>query len=209
MTSNTDDPLLDGERYFAAVDQAIARPLIRERVGSVGLDAATEHILQLLMDATNAFERESYGTAVFLALTALEETAKAELVGYRRPQPEGEKPKGRDPLRDHASKHVIAVRPTVFMSERLHRYLGRERCEAIKAEAEAGGLVALREAAIYVDFDVRPIVTPREAVPRQRAYEMLLVALEAADDILVGYTNRSFEYGKQFEALIEALTAGS
>ena len=205
VASKDGDPLLDSAKFFATVEEAISRPRSPIDIGSEGFDAAGAHVLQLLADAASAYERSSYGTAAFLAVTALEETAKAEIVLYRPRQDTQSKPKGRDPLRDHARKHVIAVRPTVFMGERLKRIIGRERCEAIRAEAESGGFTALREAAIYVDFEARTIMTPREAVPKHRAFEVLLVALASADDILVGYTNRSYDYGKQFVGMMEAL----
>jgi hypothetical protein len=39
-------------------------------------------------------------------------------------------------------------------------------------------------------------------VDRARAREILLLALESADDILVGWTNASFRLGESIEAFI-------
>ena len=115
---------------------------------SAEFNAAAAHVLVLLEDACAAFRRRSFGTATFLAITALEETAKAELFGFRKSAKVGEKAPP-DPLRSHRKKHWFAVRETVFMGKRLLAAVGSARCAAIKAEAAAGGLVALREAALY------------------------------------------------------------
>ena len=105
---------------------------------SEDFNTATEHVHQLLDDAVALFERGSFGSAAFLAITALEETSKAHIGMFRRdgtrPRPEG-----RDPLRDHASKHRLAMLPTVFMSDRIIEALGRERADALRAQVMASG----------------------------------------------------------------------
>jgi hypothetical protein len=44
-------------------------------------------------------------------------------------------------------------------------------------------------------------MTPAMAISRTRAYELMLLAIEAADDALVGYTNHSYGNGESFERL--------
>jgi AbiV family abortive infection protein len=61
---------------------------------------------------------KSFGSAAFLSITAMEETAKAN-VGLFRRDGTGPRPKGRDLLRDYAAKHSMAVLSTVFMSRRI------------------------------------------------------------------------------------------
>lgn len=72
-------------------------------------DAACDHVVALLSDAATLFERGSYETSAFLAITALEETAKAHVGLYRRD--EQEKSKGarslQGPLRQ--AKHGVAA----------------------------------------------------------------------------------------------------
>jgi AbiV family abortive infection protein len=198
------DKLQDGRKFMEAVESVELRPRAH-RLTSGDFNLAARHVLRLLTDATEAFARGSYGTAAFLAITALEETAKAEMTRYQRGDPDGERVKGKHPLRDHATKHILGVSPVLFMGDRLLRVLGRERCEALKAEIDAGGFVGLREASIYVNFDVSPVVGPNEAVRFDRAFEVLLLALESADDTLVGYTNASYEIGAQIVKLAARL----
>jgi AbiV family abortive infection protein len=88
-------------------------------------DVAIDHVAGLLDDAALLFERGSFGTATLVAITALEETGKAHVSLFRRDKPEPS-PRSRDPLRDHKAKHHMAVLPTVFMTDRIIRELGRD-----------------------------------------------------------------------------------
>jgi len=201
------DPLLEWGSFMEAVEKAIDRPGVGYgNAGADGFNAAGQHVLTLLEDAVAIYQKGSYGTAAFLAVTALEETAKTDILTFRRERDGDVRPKGRDPLRDHAEKHKIAVRPTVWMGQRLIEAIGRDRCLAIKAEVEGGGLTALREAGLYVAFDGGKIVSPSEAISKGRAREILLVALEAADDILVGSTNASYEWTAPLESLFKTVS---
>jgi hypothetical protein len=121
----------------------------------------------------------------------------------------GEPPTRGDPMRSHANKHGIAVRDTTFMG-RLPKLLGPERCEALHAEADAGELVPLREASLYVDVKDGVLMTPKDVVGADRAREILLLAVEAADDALVGSTNHSMEvWSPAFDAMFERLAAAT
>ena len=172
--------------------------------GAELINAITQHVAVLLGDALAAFYRNSYGTAVFLSITALEETVKAEVLAYRIQRVPDAKKRGRDPLRNHAQKHAMAIRPTTFMG-RLPSILGDKACERLQTEAESGSFVELRERAIYAHIDGAVVSTPRTAISRDRALEMLLLACEAVDDAIVGYTNESMALGEQFSAWIEEL----
>ena len=189
-------------QFYAAVDEAIAfSGPPGGRVTSEAFDAAAAHVASLLDDAAAAFTRGSFGTCVFLAITSLEETAKAELMGFRARVIKSAETTRRDPLRSHAKKHRIAVRPTTFMG-RLPKTLGAAVCAKLQAEAESGGLVALRERALYVHEEKDGVTTPAHAISRERGREILLLALECADDVLVGVTNATYALGEGFEKLI-------
>jgi hypothetical protein len=98
------------------------------------------------------------------------------------------------------------VGPTTFMG-RLPRLLGEERCARLKLEAETGELVSLRERALYVHVDADGVTTPATAIQEARVREVILLALEVADDRLVGWTNRSYALGERFEAWLHKLAA--
>lgn len=192
----------DAEHFFATVEKAIGHS-----DGLVGLDVVAAfntisgHVVTLLEDALVCYRRGSLGTAVFLGISALEETAKAQILAYRLPRNTPEKTKGQDPLRDHKAKHRIAVGPTTFMG-RLPALLGQEACDRLRALAENGGLKDLRERALYAHAESTGVTTPNNVISPSQAREILLLAAESADDILVGSTNVSYEHGKHFEAMI-------
>jgi hypothetical protein len=71
----------------------------------------------------------------------------------------------------------------------------------LMAQAQAGDLVKIREAALYVAQSPGGLVTPSSAVSPQTSRELLLLAIEAFDDGLVGYTSRSTELGGVTDAL--------
>jgi AbiV family abortive infection protein len=195
-------PHQTGFAFFAAVEEATryGGPQGAARK-SESFNAAAAHVSVLLGDAVAAFQRRSYGTCAFLSITAIEETAKAEMLGFRVEPPSDGKKRGRDPLRSHLKKHLIGVRPTTFMG-RLPNLLGNKVCARLQHEAEDGDLVTLREQALYVHADENGVTTPATAITRDRAREVLLLALEVADDVLVGWTDASNQLGEGFEVCI-------
>lgn len=64
-----------------------------------------------------------------------------------------------------------------------------------------GGLVKIREASLYVEQVGNTLHAPKTVIVESTARELLLLAIEAFDDALVGYTNQSFELGKKTDAL--------
>ena len=198
MTSKDEPPGL--ARVFEALDYGGA--LYVDPVPD--FNAACDHIAALLTDAAGLFDYGSYGTSAFLAITALEETAKAHVGLFRRDKPE--KSKGRDPFRDHQAKHSMASLPTVYMGSRLTDALGADTCRRLETEAKTG-FAATREACLYMDRKDGAFTTPAKAVGMTRARELLLLAIEAADDALVGYTNHSYRSGETFDQLFGRVSA--
>jgi AbiV family abortive infection protein len=150
---------------------------------------ACDHILILLEDSFQCFQRESWGTSVFLSITAIEEVAKAIICLYRREGQTEQVIRGKDKLFNHQEKHRIAVLPTVFMGKRLKDALGKERCSGLLKEAAQ--FRNLRESSLYFTNKEGQFITPANMVPKERAKEFLLLAIEAADDSLVGYTGHT------------------
>jgi len=58
--------------------------IFNEKTKTDDFNRACDHILVLLVDAFQCFDRGSWGTSVFLSITAIEEVAKAEVGLYRR-----------------------------------------------------------------------------------------------------------------------------
>ena len=178
------------KKWWSAVDGALAagQPV----ANSVEqFDLACSHIVRLLTDASNLLSAGSHATATFLAITALEETSKVHLGMFRKSAAPLKRSK--DPLYKHDQKHLLALGPTVAMGSRLQAAIGETRMNELIELGRSGGLVALREAALYVEKKDDELYAPNAAIAASTARELLLLAVEAFDDALVGYSNQSLE----------------
>ena len=101
--------------------------------------------------------------------------------------------RSKDPLYKHDQKHLLALGPTVAMGSRLQAAIGETRMNELIELGRSGGLVALREAALYVEKKDDELYAPNAAIAASTARELLLLAVEAFDDALVGYSNQSLE----------------
>ena len=151
---------------------------------SMQFDLACGHIVQLLIDASTLLAAGSHATATFLAVTALEETSKVHMGTYRRATSPVKR--SRDPLYNHSQKHLLAFGSTVAMGSRLQAAIGESRMNELIELGRGGGLVGLREAALYVEQSGNVLNAPKAVVVESTARELLLLAVEAFDDALVG-----------------------
>ena len=171
-------------------------------------DAIFDHVLVLLHDAAALYARHSYGTALFLAVTAIEETAKCEIGSFRNDAAGPPLPRKKDPLYRHDQKHQLAVQFSVFMGTRLIEALGQDRCAYLQQAAVQGAFVALREAALYVQPSGLDMETPCGVITQEQAREMLLLAIETADDRLVGFTSHTMNRSDELDALFKQVRSG-
>ena len=109
--------------------------------------------------------------------------------------------RSKDPLYKHSEKHRIAVGPTVAMGHRLQSAIGEARMNELIELARSGGLIGVRESALYAEQQNNKLNVPREVISPSTARDMLLLAVEAFDDCLVGYTARSNDLSNQTDAI--------
>ena len=174
-------------------------------IGAEQVDAAFEHIVQLLMDSGALLRSRSHASAAFFAISALEEIAKVHVGMFRR---SGEKVQRRkDPLFHHAEKHRLAAVPTIAMGSRLQRVFGEERMHALMDKAATGGLISVREAALYLTNNGGELIIPKVAVDPALSRDLLLFAIEAFDDALVGFTTNSFALAETTDNLFDEVSA--
>jgi AbiV family abortive infection protein len=172
--------------------------------GAGEVDRACDHIAELLREAVVLF-RTGSPRAAFLAITALEETAKVHVGLFRRGEPIK---RSKDPLFKHVAKHTLAAAPTVAMGRRLQSAIGEDRVNALVAAARAGVLVEQREKSLYLESGSQSLRVPSDSISPELSRELILFAIEAFDDALVGYTNHSHEVGQALDALFDE-TAGA
>lgn len=182
------------ENWFVAFEKALEfGPL---RIEGSEVDLAIYHITRQLLDATLLFRNGRWPTATFLAITALEEVAKTHVAMFHKPRSEsgGESRKG--PPYSHRKKYVLAAAPTIPMGRRLGEAIGEQRVKDLMELASSGQLISLRESCLYMDKMDGKLKIPTEVISKEVSKELLLFALEAFDDALVGLTNYSYDMGK-------------
>jgi AbiV family abortive infection protein len=186
------------ESWWSLVEEVLSAG---RRIACSGeqLDRACEHIVQLLTDASVLLDAGSHASATFLSITALEETAKVHLGMYRRAS--APLKRSNDSLYRHEIKHALALGPTVAMGSRLPSAIGEKRMNELIEMGRAGRLRALREASIYVEQSGELLNIPRTVIAQSTTRELLLLAIEAFDDALVGYTNQSLLLRERTDAL--------
>lgn len=187
-------------RWTALLEQALGAGG-RVTQGAGEFNRALDHVFGLLRDSVVLLERQSHATSLFLSITALEEIAKLSVGRYRRSTEPLRRSK--DPLYSHRDKHYLATRPTIMMGSRLTEAIGEEAIGEIMDQARGGALVALRESSLYLEAVGGALRVPSEIITATKARAIILFSLEAFDDALVGYTNRSMEVGAAADKLFE------
>ncbi len=151
---------------------------------------ACEHVVLLLEESETIFQRKGYSTATFLAITAIEETAKAHLGAFTAGGSDPERRKN-NIFYDHGKKHQMAAMPTVSMGQRLQAAIGETTLIRILEMSHSKELLALRESSLYFERRNGALRSPRTTIDRDLSRSLLLYAIEVFDDALVGFTNYS------------------
>jgi AbiV family abortive infection protein len=161
---------------------------------------ACEHIALLLEESEILFHNQSYSTSVFLAISSIEETAKAHLGPFTAGGTDPQKRKG-NIFYDHGKKHQIAARPTVPMGKRLQQAIGDEAVSKMMELSHTKELLTLRENSLYFGRQGGKYVTPRLSIEKNLSRTVLLFAIEVFDDALVGFTNYSMDISKRTDTI--------
>lgn len=169
-------------------------------------NAACEHIVLLIEEAEGVFLNGGYSTSTFLAITAIEETAKAHLGSFtgRGPDPESRK---NNIFYDHRKKHQIAARPTVSMGQRLQAAIGEEMLGRILYMSSSKALLDLRESSLYFERRNGKLQSPRTITDKNLSRSILLYAIEVFDDALVGFTNYSMELSGRTDGIFSRIAS--
>lgn len=167
-------------------------------------NAACEHIVLLLEEAEGVFQRGGYSTATFLAITAIEETAKAHLGIFTSggPNPESRK---KNIFYNHATKHQMAAMPTVSMGRRLRTAIGEKALTRILEMSQSNELLGLRESSLYFERRNGELQSPRVTIHKDLSRSILLYAIEVFDDALVGHTDYSMKTSNRTDDLFQRI----
>jgi AbiV family abortive infection protein len=162
---------------------------------------ACDHVERLLNDSYILYSYESYGSSVFLAITAIEEVAKIHFGLYRNNEEAENVPRHQDSLFNHREKHKLGLLPTVLMGSRLLRAVDETLLLQVLDKTKRGKLVALRESSIYAENGNSKFKIPEDVISKDLCRCLLLLACEVFDDQLVGYTSHSSEVGRRVDEI--------
>ncbi|MBO0488184.1 AbiV family abortive infection protein [Vagococcus fluvialis] len=167
-------------------------------------DKAIRHIITLLDDSFTLLKQNSYGSSVFLAITAMEETSKTHFSMYIK---HDDKTKmNNDPLLNHSTKQQLSISPVFNIGSRLPDVIGHKRVEElISLVYENKGLLNLRNNAIYWNPSPDGNKFPNDYIDKNLAQEILLFAIEVFDDSIAGYSSYSIAASKHSDSLFEKI----
>jgi AbiV family abortive infection protein len=149
------------------------------------------HARSLWHDARNMFERERFGTAVFLAIACMEEVGKGGVAKLqvllwppRNSATTETAKKGRGALYSHAKKHLLVAGQGALINARLDRLLGLDRVAAFLDDVDDGRIEEIRQSALYADHDGTNPLIPEIRFTRDEALFYVTLAGEMMAEIL-------------------------
>lgn len=169
-------------------------------------NSACEHVVLLLEEAESVFQRGGYSTATFLAITAIEETAKAHLGAFTGGGPDPES-RNNNIFYDHGKKHRMAAMPTVSMGERLQAAISAEAHVGILEMSKNKDLLGLRESSLYFERQNGALQSPRTVIDKNLSRSILLYAVEVFDDALVGFTDYSMKISDRADGVFSRIAS--
>src|SRR5687767_5720999 len=101
--------------------------------------------MQLLRDSALLYDAGSFGTSVFVAITALEEKTKIEVTMHRATDATAAVHRRNDALFNHREKHAISLQEVLLIGGRLEDAIGADLVRRLFKNVEDGQLVRLRE----------------------------------------------------------------
>lgn len=172
---------------------------------SKNFDRCLDYINSLLKSSINLAQNNQTRLALFVAITAVEETTKAEIYCFRvnkKTNPRGSK----DSLKKHDIKHKTAVNKEVLLiGKRVQDIIGKELTEQIYDNFSKGKTRELRESCLYFEVKNNILSFPNERIDNHIALAYLLACIEIIDDKLVGWTNYSFQLSGDLDRYFEII----
>lgn len=184
-------------------------------------DNALYHIYKLLNNAVILYRHGCFDLPVFLAITAMEEKAKLEIIMYRHSSAKQKadntviqnknKNNRNDPIYHHKIKHLLAPSPVLTFGKRLEEAIGKDTQQKLLERSYKKGFSSDRENSLYFRFSEHgDLIIPEGTISQEDSRNYLLFAIEIVDDGLVGYTKYSLnEISQKLDDLWNAISGGS
>ena len=159
----------------------------------LNFDRCLSHVNSLLKSCRILCQQSCFTSALFLAITAVEEATKAEIYCFRSKNDSTGK-QSKDCLKSHEVKHKIAVNEDVLLiGKRVQNIIGEDLTKSIYENFVKGKTRELRESCLYFEVKDDKLILPEEDVTPQTALSYILACIEIIDDKIVGWTNYSMD----------------
>lgn len=159
----------------------------------LNFDRCLSHVNSLLKSCIILCQQSYFTSALFLAMTAVEEAAKAEIYCFRSKNNSTAR-QSKDCLKSHQIKHKVAVNEDVLLiGKRVQSILGEDLTKSIYENFGKGNTRELRENCLYFEVKDDKLILPEEDITSKEALSYILACIEIIDDKIVGWTNYSME----------------
>ena len=152
------------------------------------------HAENIWDDAVFLFRRESYPTALALAIVSLEEIGKISATRFhvvmsREALEQVRKRascrrRGGNPFFQHKKKHLLAAGSGALINARLERIMGVEHVLSFLEKVEQGTIENLRQTALYADINEDALNLPQNVISCETATRYLVLAGECLGEVL-------------------------
>lgn len=196
-----------GERFLHIYESVLQDPngVKMPNPISDNFDKCLLHIDDLLSSAILLSQNRRYTQALFLAITAVEESVKAEVYCFRSKNENNGRP-AKDSLKKHEIKHKAAVNEEILLiGKRVQNVIGDELTVQIYDNFGKGKTRELRENCLYFEVQADKLIIPTENITPKIAISYILACIEIIDDKLVGWTNLSMKLSTSFDKYFDTL----
>lgn len=154
--------------------------------------AAWHNALRLIDDAINMYKLQSYPTACFLAITAMEECAKVFGVGIVKVNTDYYQREGQEldkVVDEWLEDHAVKLKEAAFMAvySQGDKAIGSDEFRNWLKRTENGDLVDLRTRSLYSGEWKKRIMEPSEQIKEEDAFREICMAIELASVALDNY----------------------
>lgn len=154
--------------------------------------AAWYNALRLIDDAINMYKLQSYPTACFLAITAMEECAKVFGIDIVKVNTDCYEREGQelDKVVDKwLTDHAVKLKSAMFMAFYIEgdKAIGADEFLKWLKRTENGSLIDLRNRSLYSGEWKKKVMEPAEQIEEKQAFEEICMAMELAAVALDSY----------------------
>lgn len=165
----------------------------------LNFDRCLSHVNSLLKSCIILCQQSCFTSALFLAITAVEEATKVEIYCFRSKNDSTGK-QSKDCLKSHEVKHKVAVNEDVLLiGKRVQNIIGEDVTKSIYENFGKGKTRELRENCLYFEVKDDKLILPEDNITAKNALSYIIACIEIIDDKVVGWTDYSMKLSPIFD----------